>query len=76
MRLTLITLFFILAGCATTETVWVKSGATNQDFYIDSSQCKAQGGAIAGVSMYQLVFVYQNCMAGKGWYLEERQKQR
>ena len=68
-------MILFLSGCATTETVWVKPGSTEQDFYIDSSQCKAQGASIAGVSLYQLVFVYQNCMAGRGWYTQRVTKQ-
>ena len=63
-----------LAGCATTETVWEKSGASNHDFYVDQGQCKAQGAAVPGMALMQVVIVYQNCMAGKGWYLVEREK--
>jgi len=32
----------VLVGCATTEQVWVKHGATNEDFHMDSGQCRAR----------------------------------
>lgn len=76
MKKILLVATLLVAGCATTETVWVKPGSSNQDFYIDSSQCKAQGASVPMVSMFQLVMVYQNCMGGKGWYLQDVPKQR
>ena len=66
----------VLGGCATTETVWVRPGANGQDFYMESSQCKAQGASVPMASMFQVVMVYQNCMGGKGWYLQEVPKTR
>ena len=62
------------AGCATTETVWVKPGASQQDFYAESGQCKAQGFSTPGMPMMQVALVYVSCMQGKGWYQEERRK--
>ncbi len=61
-----------LAGCATTEKVWVKNGASQQDFYAESGQCKAQAFAAPGMPMMQVAIIYSSCMQGKGWYTEER----
>lgn len=75
MKWTLIFLpLFLSFGCATTETetVWRKAGATQQDFYTDDGQCKAQGFSTPGMNLLQVGIVYNSCMRGKGWYLEER----
>ena len=75
MKLWLSLLFvFLLFGCASMkpkEYVWEKPGANNQDFYMDSGQCKAQGASVPGMALMQVVIVYSNCMAGKGWYQVE-----
>ena len=76
MKKILLVATLLVTGCATTERVWVKPGSSDQDFYVDSSQCKAQGASVPMVSMFQLVMVYQNCMGGKGWYTQEVPKQR
>ena len=67
-------LLFWLVGCATTETqrVWVKPGASQQDFYMDSGQCKAQAFSAPGMPPLQVAIIYNTCMQGKGWYQEER----
>lgn len=66
----------LLAGCATTEVVWHKNGASQQDFHADQGQCKAQAlsvpGAMAPSMASQVVAVYSACMQGKGWYATER----
>lgn len=62
----------LLAGCATTETVWVRNGATQQDFYMDRGQCQAQAFSPGNVSMMQAALVMNGCMQGKGWWQEER----
>ena len=66
-------LLFILAGCATTITAWNKPGATQQDFYVDSSQCKAKAQIFStGTNRTQVTNVYNSCMRGKGWDLQEQ----
>jgi uncharacterized protein YcfL len=67
-------LLFLLVGCATTETetVWVKPGATQQDFYTDKGQCDAQALSVPGMNLLQAAVVGNSCMRGKGWHLEER----
>lgn len=64
----------LLLGCESMkqkEYAWQKPGSTNQDFYMDSGQCKAQGASVPGMALMQVVIVYSNCMAGKGWYQVE-----
>jgi hypothetical protein len=58
----------ILAGCATQQFVWTKPGGSEADFYQDSGQCRAQAFGVSGVSLPQAVLVFENCLAGKGWY--------
>jgi hypothetical protein len=76
MKKQLLFAVLLVGGCATTETVWVKSGSTQQDFYVESSQCRAQGASVPMASMFQIVMVYTNCMGGKGWYQQEVPKVR
>lgn len=66
----------LLAGCATTERVWVKNGASEQDFYMDQGQCRAQAFGTPGMYTMQVALVYNSCMQGRGWYTEERPVQR
>lgn len=62
-----------LAGCAApTETVWMKPGATNSDFYQDQGQCDAQAFSVASGNLMQIVMVQNGCLRGKGWQLVER----
>jgi len=75
MKWTLIfLLLFLLFSCATTETqtVWIKSGASQSDFHMDDGQCKAQAFSTPGMNLLQVGIVYNSCMRGKGWYLEEQ----
>jgi hypothetical protein len=56
----------LFASCA--QPVWVKPGARQQDFYMDSGQCKAQGFSVANANALQVALVYNSCMRGKGWH--------
>lgn len=58
-----------LAGCATQTAGWTwgKPGASEQDYYTDSGQCRAQAFATAGVTLMQAAVVNHACMQGKGW---------
>lgn len=59
----------VLAGCATQpEFVWMKNGSTEQEFYQDNGQCRAQAFSVPGVSLMQAVLVFEACLQGKGWY--------
>jgi len=61
----------ILAGCAP-QYLWVKPGASQDDFYADSGQCKAQAYGAPGTYTMQVVLIYQSCMQGKGWHKQEQ----
>ena len=66
-----------LSGCESMkqpEYVWKKPGSTYDDFNMDTAQCKAQAAGVAGMVLMQVVIVYSNCMAGKGWYQVEKPK--
>ena len=57
-------------GCA--NNVWVKSGATANDFNVDRAQCNAQSYSIPFASIYQQAAVQNECMVGKGWILKDK----
>ena len=59
------------SGCAT-QQVWMREGSTQDDFYRDQGQCKAQGFGVANVSLLQAAIVFNSCMQGKGWYLQNQ----
>lgn len=61
-----------IAGCATTERVWMREGSTDQEFYMDRGQCQAQAFGIPGVTTFQAALVFTSCMRGKGWESVER----
>jgi hypothetical protein len=76
-RLILLAAALALAGCATTEMVWKKPGASEQDLKTDTDGCRSQAYAAQGMTSdpQRLMIVYTNCMEGKGWRREEAQKQ-
>lgn len=72
MRMPLAIACAVLAGCATTETVWVKPGASQQDFYMDRGQCQAQAFGPGNVNLMQAAIIMSGCLQGKGWYQEQQ----
>lgn len=67
----------LLTGCATQperQSVWVKDGATERDFYADMGQCRAQAFSVPGAmgNLLQVAAVQSACMEGKGWRVEQR----
>jgi hypothetical protein len=66
--LAMVAVGMLLAACAQ-QKVWYRDGATQQDFYMDQGQCKAQGFSVASGNMVQAAMVFNSCMQGKGWYL-------
>lgn len=77
MRITIAALMAtLLAACATTESVWVRPGAGQQEFYMDRGMCQAQAFGVPGGSTLQVALVFNSCMQGKGWHTEERPKAR
>lgn len=72
---TIVIALLLLVGCESMkpkEYVWEKPGSTQQDFYMDAGQCKAQAASVPGMVLMQVAIVYSNCMAGRGWYQVER----
>ncbi len=68
--LAVVTMASSLAACATLpQKQWNKEGATQQEFYMDQGQCKAQGFSISGGTLLQAAIVFNSCMQGKGWEL-------
>lgn len=76
MKLILIAIITaILGSCATKESVWVKPNSTNNEFYMDQGQCNSQAlSGTGGVFNMGTAMIFNTCMQGKGWYLEEREK--
>jgi len=62
----------ILAGCTTTERVWVRPNASQESFKRDAAQCSAQASSAPGSPAMQATTAYNSCMHNKGWYIEER----
>jgi len=65
----------VLGACASgpkTVSVWVKDGATSQDYSMDRGQCNAQGFSVPGAPLLQVAMVINACMQGKGWHVENR----
>lgn len=62
----------LLAGCAT-EKVWYQPGASNRDFEMDKGQCQAQAFGAPGMYTMQVAMIFNSCMRGKGWQLQDRQ---
>jgi hypothetical protein len=50
----------------------MKDGGTQEDFQMDSGQCKAQAYSVPGAPPMQIAIVYNSCMQGKGWRLERQ----
>lgn len=59
----------LLAGCATPQRSWYKSGASRDQFEMDRGQCDAQAFSVPGMQSLQVAMVYNGCMRGKGWTL-------
>lgn len=68
LRANILVFALSLTACAN-QKVWQKDGATQQDFYMDQGQCKAQGFSVASGNLVQAAIVFNSCMQGKGWYL-------
>jgi hypothetical protein len=58
----------LLAACQNQGTTWQRDGATQQDFYMNQGQCKAQAFGLPGGNMMQMAIVMGSCMQGRGWY--------
>jgi hypothetical protein len=67
--LTLALIGVSIAACAQPTRTWYRPGATQQDFYMDQGQCKAQAFSVPGGSLLQVALILNSCMQGKGWSL-------
>lgn len=74
MRIIVLSAVLALSGCATTETVWVRDGASSQDFYMDRGQCQAQAFSVPNAPLMQTAIVFNGCMQGKGWHTEQQRR--
>lgn len=63
----------MLLGCATQQNYWVKQGASNEEFEMDKGQCTAQAFSIPNATLMQIAIVQNQCLRGKGWYLQQGQ---
>lgn len=62
----------LLNGCATKpQSVWYKSGSSEQEFEMERAQCNAQAFSLANGNLYQMVIIQNQCLQGKGWYLTD-----
>lgn len=68
LRISILAFAVTLGGCSTT---YYRDGSTEEDFYRDQGQCKAQsmsGGFIGGMlGAAREAQIFQACMQGKGW---------
>lgn len=51
--------------------LWTKPNSTEQGFSMDRGQCQAQGLSVTGMQSDQVAAVFDACMAGKGWTLQQ-----
>jgi hypothetical protein len=58
-------------GCST-QTYWVKNGATIQDFEMDKAQCNAQALSVPNITIPMLALIQNQCLRGKGWNLQAK----
>jgi hypothetical protein len=74
MRVTAFIIAAALTGCATQQDlVWRKPGGSEQEFYSDLGQCRAQAFSVPGAQLMQVAMVQQSCLMGKGWRQVPRQ---
>lgn len=71
-------LALVLTGCAQTETVAVKPAATQQDFYLDSGDCRGKAYSAPGAmdNAGQVARAYNSCMQAKGWSFQQVPKRQ
>jgi hypothetical protein len=70
MRLISLLATVALSGCVTGESdfVWDHPNSNEQQFHMDSGQCRAQAFQMPGSSLRRSVVVFESCMQGKGYY--------
>jgi len=69
MRMMLIVLSPLLAGCATEpDWQWEKRGASQEEWHMDSGQCRAQAFSNTPQVSARTVMIFESCLEGRGWY--------
>jgi len=71
VKIALVVVAISLSGCAAQQKSWYKDGASQQDFHMDQGQCKSQSFGVSNPSMMQMALIFNSCMQGKGWYLQD-----
>jgi hypothetical protein len=83
-KLMFIMLLFLFAGCAHNNNVWVKPGASTNEFNVDKYDCLQQSqqkssgafvnqyGGFANSGSITNVGLFNSCMNAKGWSLQNR----
>jgi hypothetical protein len=70
MKYALLLTAALLSACATQQPTWNRAGASQQDWYMESGQCRAQAMGVYAPLVQQVV-LYQSCLQGKGWYQQQ-----
>ena len=75
-----ILIYSTLAGCATPQTIYVKPGASDEEFQRALAGCRVQGAMVppatgtgAGEELFQTAIVMQtieNCMRAQGFVVK------
>lgn len=52
--------------------VWVKDGASSQEFYRTSTNCQERMYALPNAAAVTQIIFYQSCMGGDGWRQEPK----
>jgi hypothetical protein len=71
MRIWICVAAIVLAGCASKQYQWEKSGATQDEFHRDRGQCMQATFSSTFATAMQQQMIYASCMNGKGWYSVE-----
>lgn len=66
-----VAILLIATACATPKQ-WVKQGASESDFRLESADCKARAFSIPNAPPVQIAIVYNECMQSKGWQTEPK----
>jgi|JI10StandDraft_1071094.scaffolds.fasta_scaffold137544_2 hypothetical protein len=70
LALALASAALLQVGCAANKgSHWEKQGASQNEFNMDSGQCRAQAlSGTGGMVSVGTVMIMDSCMQGKGWY--------
>lgn len=71
MRFLILAAAMALAGCASKQYQWEKSGSSQDEFHRDRGQCMQSTFSMPFAGPMQQQMVFASCMQGKGWYSVE-----